>query len=112
MRKIRPLTGQVLIEVLPTDNKTPGGIDLPEVVRVSPDVVQEQSHDPQKPVPPNIGIVRAIGPWPKLPNGMTLLPEFGVGARVAFNPYRGDQLRYETKPLRLVRLDDVLAVLS
>lgn len=110
--KLRPLTGQVLIEVLPPDTKSPGGVDLPDERPLSPDFVQEQSHSPEKPAKNHIGIVKAIGPWPRLRNGMAKLPEFGRGARVVFNPFRGQGYRVDNRPMRMMQLDDVLAVLT
>lgn len=112
MRRIKPLTGQVLIEVLPPDTKSAGGIDIPDSVQLSADEVQEQSHDPQKPRKPNIGIVRACGAWRQLPNKMLLLPEFAVGARVMFDPWKGTELRENGKSMRMLKQDDVLAVLT
>lgn len=110
---IRPLEGQVLIEVLPPNTKTSGGIDLPDNPSIPPEIVQEQAMNPVKPTGQNIGIVRAIGSWPKLKCGLRLLPEYGIGAKVVFNPYRGTQLqRGLGDRLKLVSQSDVLAILK
>lgn len=110
--RIKPLTGQVLIEVLPPDTKSPGGVDLPDERPLSPDLVQEQNRNPEKPAKHHIGIVREVGQWPKLRNGMLNMPEFGKGAKVVFNPFRGQQMTLAGKSLRMMQLEDVLAVLS
>lgn len=111
-RKVKPLTGQVLIEVLPADMLSSGGIAIPEHT-LSADEQQEASKNPEKPARNNIGIVRAIGPWPKLKNGLALLPEFGVGAKVVFNSYRGVEMQQRVgQRLRMMRNEDVLAVLG
>jgi co-chaperonin GroES (HSP10) len=109
--KIKPLTGQVLVEVLPAETDSAGGIALPNRSKSAEEV--EQSHiDPQKPGPIT-GIVRAIGPWPVLKNGMAMPPEFGVGAKVLLSPWRGTALqRHLGERLRLVPNQDVLAVLT
>lgn len=112
MRRIRPLTGQVLIEVLPVEKLSPGGIALPERT-LSPEEVEASHRNPEKPKKPAIGIVREIGPWPKTRTGMLQMPEFARGAKVAFNPWRGTDL--QEKPgerLKLVHNRDVMAVFT
>lgn len=109
--RIRPLTGQVLVRILPRDTRSPGGIELPEV-HLSPEAVQETHRNPSPP-PPEMGIVEAIGKWPKTRSGMLLMPEFGVGARVVVGHHAGQQLaRSMGEKLRLVNVREVLAVLS
>lgn len=111
MRKVQPLTGQVLIEVLPEDAKSPGGIDLPNR-GLSAEEVQERHQNPEKP-PGAYGIVRAIGPWPKLKCGLALMPEYGMGAKVFFNPLRGIAMQWDTtRKLRMIMQEDVLAVVK
>lgn len=109
--KIRPLTGQVLVEILPADKVTAGGIEIPERV-MSPEEVQESHRNPAPP-PPWQGIVREIGPWPKLPNGMALMPEYGRGARVLIRHNAGIQMRRSIGTrLRMVRQSEVLALIT
>lgn len=108
--RIKPLTGQVLIRILPRDTRSPGGIELPEHT-ASPEEVQEASHHPIPP-PPEMGIVESIGPWPALRNGLRVLPPFVVGNRVIIGANSGQQMhRGIGDRLRMVRYDQVLAVL-
>ena len=101
----------MLIEILPDDKRTAGGIDLPEHT-MSPEENQEAAHRPTMP-PGLTGVVKAIGPWPKLANGMMLMPEFGVGARVVIGRGAGlDLQRGIGESLKMVRNDQVLAVLT
>lgn len=110
-KKIRPLTGQVLIELLPVETKSLGGIDLPQR-SLSAEEVQDRHKKPEKP-PGIIGIVRECGNWPRLPNGMMLMPEFGKGAKVVIRPEVGLQMqRHWGERFRMVRQSDVLAVLG
>jgi co-chaperonin GroES (HSP10) len=111
MRKLKPLAGQVLIEVLQAPTQTAGGIAIPSRHK-SPEEVQESHLDPVKPGAIT-GIVRACGAWPKLPCGLTLMPDFGIGARVLLRPEVGVDLRWSVGDrLKLVRQKDVLAVVS
>ena len=110
--KLVPLTGQVLIEVLSGPKSSPGGIVFPATLPMSPEAVQESHRNPQKPAKPSIGIVRACGPWPKTRKGLLLMPEFGVGSKVAFNPWHGTDMQRNGQRLKLVAQDDVLAVIT
>lgn len=86
---------------------------MPQNSSVSAEIVQESHANPEKPSANNIGKVIAIGKWPKLRNGMALMPEFGVGSKVLFNPWRGTKMqRGIGEQYRMVRNEDVLAVLS
>jgi len=108
---IRPLTGQVLIEILPRDRFSPGGIEFPEYT-LSAEEVQQRNHVPTKP-PPLHGVVTAIGAWPKLRNGMALMPEFGVGAKVIVRHNAGLQMhRGIGEKFRMCLVEEVLAVVT
>ena len=109
--RIRPLTGQVLVEVLPTDTHSAGGIEFPQHTQ-SPEEVQA-SHRRPEPPPPLTGIVREIGPWPKLKNGMAVLPDFGIGARVIVRHNAGIQMQRNIgERFRMVLVEEVLAVVN
>lgn len=111
MRRVKPLAGQVLIELLPADTHSAGGIELPNRT-LSPEEVQERHRDPEKPMA-IIGVVKALGDWPRLANGMGLLPDYGVGAKVAIRPEVGTSLQWDkTRRLKMIPQKDVLAVLT
>lgn len=108
---VRPLTGQVLIELVPPARVSLGGIDLPDHT-VTPEEQQERDHHPTPPGPVQ-GIVVAIGPWKKLKNGMALLPPFGVGAKVLVPKHAGMSMSYDVSGrLKMVPSEQVLAVLG
>jgi co-chaperonin GroES (HSP10) len=109
--KLKPLTGQVLVEILPAETRSAGGINLPQHTP-SPEENQEAARRPT--MPPGVtGIVKAIGQWPKLRNGMLAMPEFGVGARVIIGPNAGlDMERRLGDRLKMVHQSQVLAVLT
>lgn len=107
---IRPLTNQILIRIIPP-TQSEGGITLPQHT-LSAEEVQERNHNPQPP-PPEIGFVEAIGPWPRLKNGMAVPPPFPPGVKVLVREGSGTKLnRGIGERLKLVRMQDVLAVLS
>jgi co-chaperonin GroES (HSP10) len=108
---ILPLTGQVLVQILPKETRSAGGVELPEHT-MSPEENQQAAHNPTPP-PPLQAVVMEIGPWPKLPNGMAVMPEFGVGAKVIVGFYAGIELhRGIGERFRMVRNNQVIAVLT
>lgn len=108
--RVRPLTGQVLVELDPRDTQSAGGIAIPEHT-LSPEEQQQLARHPTPPRPLT-GTVREIGPWKKLRNGKALLPPFGVGARVLIPRYGGTDMHWDVSGrLKMVKSEDVLAVL-
>lgn len=109
MKKIKPLTGQALVELLPHDRLTTGGIEIPERC-LSPEEVQDRHLNPDKPKP-WFGVVREIGAWPRLRCGKLAMPEFGLGSKVIIRHNSGTEIHYhERVKLRVVQQSDVLAV--
>lgn len=109
--RVKPLTGNVLIELEAHERLTPGGIHIPEHTP-SAEENQIAARAPTQP-PAVTGRVVELGPWPKLRNGMALMPEFGRGARVAVRPTAGVTMNWETSGrLKMLHIDDVLAVLT
>ena len=108
--KLKPLTGQVLVEILPAETRSAGGVDLPQHTP-SPEENQEAARRPMMP-PAVTGVVKAIGEWPKTRSGLLKMPEFGVGARVIIGPNAGLDLDQAIgRRFKMVRQSQVLAVL-
>lgn len=102
--KIRPLTGQVLVQALRPDDKTESGLFIPDIAQES---VRGEKAKPFK------ALVLALGPWKKTKNGYGILPDFGIGHTVLCTPYAGQKLsRNIGERYQLVRSEDVLAVVE
>lgn len=100
---LRPLTGQVCVQLSPPDEKTNGGLFLPHAVHRGPG----EKADPRK------GVVISVGPWRKTKKGFAILPDFKPGDTVLVNEYLATKLtRAIGENLRLCRVDDVLAVVD
>jgi co-chaperonin GroES (HSP10) len=100
---ILPLKGQCLVELLPRDTTEFGLITIPESVEIK---------DGRGKLPPVRAIVRRLGRWPQKPNGLAVLPEFSPGDCVIVSQYAGQKLKRLDDKFRLVRVEDVLAVLK
>lgn len=109
--RIKPLPGQVLVQV-ETPTESSGGVALPGDIHLSAEIIQDQAKDPQKPSKDNTGYVVAIGAWPKTSKGLIKMPEFGIGARVVFNPFRGLAMVSRGRRLKILSQDDVMGVLG
>ena len=104
---LKPLRGQVLINLLPPDQKTSGGLFLPDIA---------QSAEAGSKAFPRKGRVEAVGVWKSIErDGQTfhILPDFKPGDVVILSDYAGTKLtRGIGETLRLCRVDDVLAILE
>ena len=87
--KFRPLHDRVLIKVLDSDEKTAGGIIIPDTAK----------EKPQK------GNVVAVGPGTK-ENPVTVK----VGNSVLYGKYSGTELKLDDKNYLIMRESDILAI--
>ncbi len=91
---IRPLADRVVIKAVSQEEKTKGGIVLPDTAKDKP---QE-------------GEVIAVGPGKVLDNGQKLTPEVKAGDRVIFSKYSGTEIKIEGEEYLILRESDILAV--
>ena len=90
--KFRPLHDRVLIKVLDSEEKTAGGIIIPDTAKEKP---QE-------------GKVVAVGPGKLTDDGKRLPVEVEVGDVVVFSKYGGTEYREGDVEYMVLRDDDVL----
>ena len=100
---LRPLTGQCLVEILPENNLSDGGILIPETAKGKDDVGR---------LPPMKAKVWRLGPWPQKKCGLAVLPEIAPGDVVLVSQYAGQKIKQLGEMFRLVGIGDVLAKLS
>ncbi|MBU1125581.1 MAG: co-chaperone GroES [Candidatus Omnitrophica bacterium] len=93
----KPLGDRVVIKALEAENKTKGGIVLPDTAKEKP---QE-------------GKVIAVGKGKILENGNVATPEVKVGDRVLYGKYSGNEITTkEGEELLIMREDDILAIIK
>ena len=93
---IKPLMGYVLVQPSEADTKTASGIILPESA-------QEK---------PAQGTVVACGDEMVLENGKTVKCPVKVGEKVVYKKWGGDEIKVDGKELKLVKFDDLMAILE
>jgi chaperonin GroES len=91
--KIRPLDDRVVVEPLEAEEKTAGGILLPDTAK-------------QK---PQRGVVVAAGPGKLLDNGSRSALAVGKGDEVLYGKYAGNDVKVGSKELKILRESDILA---
>lgn len=91
--KIRPLEDRVVVEPLEAEEKTAGGIVLP-------DTAQEK---------PQRGKVKAVGSGKLLDNGKRAPMAVAVGDEVLFGKYSGSDIEVNGETLKIIRESDLLA---
>ena len=92
--KIKPLGDKVLVEVLEAEEKTKGGIILP-------DTAKEEKTE---------GKVVAVGTGKILESGKVQPVEVKRGDRVIYNKYAGDEILIDGKKHRVLKESEILAV--
>lgn len=92
--KIRPLGDKVLVEILEAEEKTKGGIILPDTAK------EEKSE----------GKIIAVGGGKLLENGQMHPLEVKKGERVIFGKYSGDEVTIDGKKHKILQEKDILAV--
>lgn len=95
--KMQPLGDRVLIKVLEPEEKTKGGIILPDSAKEKP---QE-------------GKVVAVGPGKIKEDGSHIPMQLKEGQKVLFSKYSGNEFTTaEGEELLIIKEEDILAILS
>lgn len=92
--KMKPLSDRVVIKPSPADEKTKGGIILP-------DTAKEKSV---------IGEVVAVGPGKITDDGKKISPEVKVGDKVLYGKYSGTEVTIDGDEYLIMREADVFAI--
>ena len=94
--KLKPLHDQVVIEPLEAEDRTPGGIVLP-------DTAKEKSTK---------GKVIAVGSGRLLPNGRVVELAVKAGDKVIYSKYSGSEVKVDGKELKIVTENEILAIVD
>ena len=93
---LKPLGDRVLLKIVETEEKTEGGIFLPDTAK----------EKPQK------GEVVAVGTGKVLADGKKVPIEVKVGDKVIFSRYAGDEVKDGEEKYLLVNERDILGVID
>src|ERR1700745_3600525 len=90
---LRPLDDRVVVEPVEAEEKTAGGILLPDTAK-------------QK---PQRGVVIAVGPGKLLDNGSRAPLAVAKGDEVIYGRYAGNDIQVDRRDLKILRESDILA---
>ncbi|HTN75450.1 MAG TPA: co-chaperone GroES [Pirellulaceae bacterium] len=91
--KVRPLDDRVIVEAFAAEEKTAGGIVLPDSAK----------EKPQR------GKVIAVGPGKLLDNGQRAALSVVVGDEVIYGKYGGTDIEVNGEDVKILRESDILA---
>ena len=94
--KIKPLRDRVIVRRLEEEEKTKGGIIIPDSAKEKP---QE-------------GEVVAVGSGKMLDDGKVVPLEIKKGDRVLFGKYSGTEVKVDGEDLLMMREEDILGVIE
>ncbi len=92
----RPLHDRILIQRLEEQDRTAGGIIIPDTAKEKPQQ----------------GKVIAVGTGIILKNGKTVPLQLKPGDRVLFNKYGGTEIKFGNEDYLVMREDDILGVIE
>jgi len=96
MDKIRPLGDRILVKRIKEEEKTKGGIIIPDTAKEKP---QE-------------GKVVAVGRGKKTDEGKVIALDVKAGDKVLFGKYSGSEVKIDGEEHLILREDDILGVLE
>lgn len=94
--KLRPLADHIVIRQLDAEEKTSGGILLPDTAKEKP----------------TQGEVIAVGKGRTLSNGRVVEPSVRKGDRVLYGRYSGTEVNLESDEFKIVSESDILCIVE
>ncbi len=92
--KLKPLNDRVIVEPLTPEERTPGGVILPDTAKEKP----------------NKGRVIAAGPGKLLDDGKRAALSVKTGDVVWYGKYSGTEVKVSGEELKILREEDILGV--
>ena len=94
--KVRPLHDRILLERLAEDDKTPGGLHIPDTAK----------EKPQR------GKVIAVGEGKRDDDGKRITLDVKPGDTVLFGKYAGTEIQVDGEERLIIREDEILGVID
>lgn len=94
--KIRPISNRVVVKRDERDDKTPGGIIIPDNAKE----------------PLTRGTVISVGPGKRSDSGAIQEPMVRTGDHVLFGKYSGSEVRFDAEDLVIMTEDDIYGIIE
>jgi chaperonin GroES len=96
MAKLRPLHDRVLIQALESEERTKGGIIIPDTAK-------------EKPME---GKVVAVGPGARGEDGKLVKPDLKAGDKVLYGKWSGTEVKIDGKDYLIMKESDVMGIIE
>lgn len=96
MMKIRPLQDRIIVQRIEEEEKTSGGIIIPDTAKEKP----------------QIGKVIAVGKGKKTEDGKVLPMDVKKGDKVLFSKYAGNEIKLDGDEYLIMKEDDILGIVE
>jgi chaperonin GroES len=94
MPTLKPLNDRIVVKAVTPEEKSAGGIILPDSAKEKPQEAE----------------VVAVGPGKTLDNGKVVAVEVKPGDRIIYAKYGGTEIKLGTEEYVILRQDDILAI--
>ncbi|MGE0745313.1 MAG: co-chaperone GroES [Rhodospirillales bacterium] len=94
--KIKPLHDRVVVEPLDAEEKTKGGIIIPDTAK-------------EKPMQ---GKVVAVGPGARTEAGQLIKPDVKAGDKVLYGKWSGTEVKLDGKDLLIMKESDIMGIVE
>lgn len=96
MSTLKPLGDRIVVKAVEAEEKTAGGIVLPDTAKEKPQTAE----------------VIAVGPGKTLDNGTIAPMEVKVGDKVVYGKYSGTEIKVGAEDVIILRQDDILGIVE
>ena len=92
----RPLHDRVVVRRLDSEEKTKGGIIIPDTAKEKP----------------SEGVVVAVGPGARDKSGKIIAPDVKTGDRILFGKWSGTEVKLDGEDLLIMKESDIMGVIA
>ena len=92
----RPLHDRVVVRRLESEEKTKGGIIIPDTAKEKP----------------SEGVVVAVGPGARDDSGKIIPPDVKAGDRILFGKWSGTEVKLDGEELLIMKESDIMGVIA
>jgi chaperonin GroES len=92
----RPLHDRVVVRRLDSEEKTKGGIIIPDTAKEKP----------------SEGVVVAVGPGARDDHGQIVVPDVKAGDRILFGKWSGTEVKLDDQELLIMKESDIMGVIA
>jgi chaperonin GroES len=94
--KIKPLHDRVVVRRIDEEERTPGGVIIPDTAK-------------EKPMQ---GEVLAVGPGARDEAGKRIAPDVSVGDKILFGKWSGTEVKIDSEELLIMKESDIMGIIE